>query len=126
MFEPDNTIVSLLKLAVPLATSTPPTPSEFRQPAWIPAGLSLPHARGPACLSPGQNAVPVVMAVVIASVEVASSRMLGALGSLVHTTFSPIHVAPPPINDCARLVTSMLYVNDEVSGGGNERGTAGA
>jgi hypothetical protein len=108
MLEPDSTIVSLVRLAVPLAVSTPPTPSELRQPAWMPAGLLLPHGHGPAGLIPGQNGAPVTVATVIASVDVASSRMLVALGSLVHTTFSPIHVAPPAISDWTRLVTSKL------------------
>src|SRR5688572_27523179 len=52
MSVPSRTTVSFAKLAVPLATSLPPTPSELRQPAFDPTGLELPHGHPAAEPSP--------------------------------------------------------------------------
>src|SRR5204862_1914204 len=46
MLEPWSTTVSAVRLGVPVARITPPVPNEWRQPAFAPAGLLLPHGQG--------------------------------------------------------------------------------
>src|SRR4051812_32076321 len=100
MPDPARTTVSLLKDAVPLALNEAPWPNELRQPELAPVGALLPHGHAVPEPSPLQNEVPTVLVGVIDSTDIASSRMLGKFGSLVHTHFNPIHVAPPLSSVC--------------------------
>src|SRR6185503_20623155 len=105
MPEPARTTESLARLAVPVAISVPPVPNELRHPAFAPTGLLFAHGHAVPVPSPGQNAVPTVEGTAMVRMEMgvpkeSTSRMFGKFGVLVHTTFNPIHVAPPFRRDC--------------------------
>src|SRR5437762_1667298 len=58
MPDPFRTSVSAVMLGLPVATSTPPVPSEFKQPALPPTALLLPHGQAVPEPSPKQKPAP--------------------------------------------------------------------